>query len=171
MQCPRSDFAFAKPLRLLNAAQYRAVFDSAPVRAAQPQFLILARPNELGHPRLGLVIAKKHVRNATDRNRIKRIARETFRLQQHQLFPLDAVVLARAGAGDLDKDALAKIFNKLWRRLDQRARNPQPEQQAQQRPPRPQRGKGRKGSGNKNAADKPAQPPNSNGARTQESGS
>ncbi|QIL90718.1 ribonuclease P protein component [Microbulbifer harenosus] len=144
MQCPRSDFAFAKPLRLLNAAQYRAVFDSAPVRAAQPQFLILARPNDLGHPRLGLVIAKKHVRNATDRNRIKRIARETFRLQQHQLFPLDAVVLARAGAGELDKDALAKIFNKLWRKLDQRARNPQPDQGTQARPSRAPRGKGRK---------------------------
>lgn len=168
MQCPRSDFAFAKPLRLLNAAQYRAVFDSAPVRAAQPQFLILARPNELGHPRLGLVIAKKHVRNATDRNRIKRIARETFRLQQHQLFPLDAVVLARAGAGDLDKDVLAKVFNKLWRRLDQRARNPQ---QAQQRPPKAQRGRGRKANGNKNAAEQPAQPPRSPNSTHQESGS
>lgn len=127
MQCPRSDFAFAKPLRLLNAAQYRAVFDSAPVRAAQPQFLILARPNELEHPRLGLVIAKKHVRNATDRNRIKRIARETFRLRQHELFPLDCIVLARGGAGELDNAALTKVFSKLWRKLDQRARNPQPD--------------------------------------------
>ncbi|WP_105102589.1 ribonuclease P protein component [Microbulbifer pacificus] len=154
MQCPRSDFGFAKPLRLLNAAQYRAVFDSAPVRAAQPQFLILARPNELGHPRLGLVIAKKHVRNATDRNRIKRIARETFRLQQHQLFALDAVVLARAGAGELDKDALAKIFNKLWRRLDQRARNPQPEKDPQ--PPRVQRGRGRKAPAGKKTGNHPA---------------
>lgn len=127
MQHPRSDFAFGKPLRLLNAAQFKAVFDDAPVRAAQPQFLILSRPNGLDHPRLGLVIAKKHVRNATDRNRIKRIVRETFRLQQHQLFPLDTVVLARAGAGDLDKAALAKVFNKLWRKLDQRARDPQPQ--------------------------------------------
>ncbi|WGL15364.1 ribonuclease P protein component [Microbulbifer bruguierae] len=141
MQCPRSDFAFAKPLRLLNAAQYRAVFDCAPVRAAQPQFLILARPNDLDHPRLGLVIAKKHVRNACDRNRIKRIARETFRLRQHELFPLDAVVLARGGAGELDNAALGKIFNKLWRKLDQRARNPQPENA---RPPQPSRGKARR---------------------------
>ncbi|WP_295802297.1 ribonuclease P protein component [uncultured Microbulbifer sp.] len=130
MQHPRSDFAFGKPLRLLNAAQYKAVFDDAPVRAAQPQFLILSRPNGLDHPRLGLVIAKKHVRNATDRNCIKRIARETFRLQQQRLFPLDAVVLARPGAAELDKDELAKIFNKLWRKLDQRARNPQSQNNA-----------------------------------------
>lgn len=144
MQCPRSDFAFAKPLRLLNAAQYSAVFDCAPVRVAQPQFLILARPNDLGHPRLGLIIAKKHVRNATDRNRIKRIARETFRLQQQQLFPLDAIVLARGGAGELDNAALAKAFNKLWRKLDQRARNPQPPSTGSggsKKPRRPQRNK------------------------------
>lgn len=149
MQCPRSDFAFAKPLRLLNAAQYRAVFDSAPVRAAQPQFLILARPNELEHPRLGLVIAKKHVRNATDRNRIKRIARETFRLRQHELFPLDAVILARAGAGELDNAALHKIFGKLWRKLDQRARNPQPDNGGSNRPRNQRGGKKRGANGGK----------------------
>ncbi|WP_282450159.1 ribonuclease P protein component [Microbulbifer sp. CAU 1566] len=158
MQCPRSDFAFAKPLRLLNAAQYRAVFDSAPVRAAQPQFLILARPNDLGHPRLGLVIAKKHVRNACDRNLIKRIARETFRLQQHQLFALDAVVLARSGAGELDSAALAKVFNKLWRKLDQRARNPQPDNGQNNKPRANQGRKPRRGGKSRTSAQ--AQPPN-----------
>ena len=162
MQCQRSDFAFAKPLRLLNAAQYRAVFDSAPVRAAQPQFLILARPNELEHPRLGLVIAKKHVRNATDRNRIKRIARETFRLRQHELFPLDAVVLARGGAGELDNAALSKIFNKLWHKLDQRARDPQPPQDRRHTGNKPKRRKpGGKASGKigKPPSQTPAQSP------------
>ncbi|MFV8782901.1 ribonuclease P protein component [Microbulbifer sp. SA54] len=135
MQHSRSDFAFGKPLRLLNASHYRVVFDDAPVRAAHPQFLILARPNGLDHPRLGLVIAKKHVRHACSRNRIKRIARETFRLQQQQLYPLDAVVLARPGAGELDKAELAKVLQKLWRKLDQRARNPQ----AQNNQPRKRR--------------------------------
>ncbi|MCQ3829953.1 ribonuclease P protein component [Microbulbifer elongatus] len=165
MQCSRSDFAFAKPLRLLNAAQYRAVFDSAPVRAAQPQFLILARPNELDHPRLGLVIAKKHVRNATDRNRIKRIARETFRLRQHELFPLDAVVLARGGAGELDNAALGKIFSKLWRKLDQRARNPQSESNASRsgKPPRRKSTNARRGP--KKAGPAPAESPNTPGSK------
>ena len=128
MQQPRSDFGFAKPLRLLNAAQYRSVFSGTQIRAAHPHLLILARPNELGHPRLGLVMAKKHVRNATDRNRIKRIARETFRLRQHQLPAIDAVVLARPGAGGLDNAALTKLFDKLWRKLAKRAQ-PQPAEQ------------------------------------------
>ncbi|WP_308364630.1 MULTISPECIES: ribonuclease P protein component [unclassified Microbulbifer] len=125
MQQTRGDFGFAKPLRLLDAAQYRAVFSDTRVRAAHPKLLILARPNDLGHPRLGLVIAKKHVRNASDRNRIKRIVRETFRLRQHQLPPLDAVVLARTGAGELDRAELAALLDKLWRKLAQRAQQPQ----------------------------------------------
>ena len=97
MQQVRSSFGFAKALRLLNAAQYSQVFNENLVRAAHPRLLILARPNQLEHPRLGLVIAKKHVRNASDRNQIKRITRETFRILQHELPPLDAVVLARPG--------------------------------------------------------------------------
>ncbi|MGL6160749.1 ribonuclease P protein component [Microbulbifer sp.] len=125
MQQTRGDFGFAKPLRLLDAAQYRAVFSDTRVRAAHPKLLILARPNDLGHPRLGLVIAKKHVRNASDRNRIKRIVRETFRLRQHQLPPLDTVVLARTGAGELDRAELAALLDKLWRKLAQRAQQPQ----------------------------------------------
>ncbi|WHI44847.1 ribonuclease P protein component [Microbulbifer sp. ZKSA004] len=127
MQQVRSSFGFAKTLRLLNAAQYRLVFNENQVRAAHPHLLILARPNSLEHPRLGLVIAKKHVRNASDRNQIKRITRETFRLQQYDLPPLDAVVLARPGVADLDKAELAKLLNKLWRKLAKRARQPQPQ--------------------------------------------
>jgi len=121
MQQARSDFGFPKPLRLLTAAHYRAVFSGTQIRAAHPHLLILARPNGLDHPRLGLVMAKKHVRNATDRNRIKRVARETFRLRQHQLPPVDAIVLARPGAGELDGAALHKLLDKLWRKLARRA--------------------------------------------------
>ncbi|MCX2830805.1 ribonuclease P protein component [Microbulbifer thermotolerans] len=126
MQQARSDFGFAKPLRLLTAAQYRAVFNAKrQIRAAHPNLLILASHNHLDHPRLGLVIAKKHVRNASDRNRIKRIARETFRLNQHNLPAVDAIVLARPGVAELDKAALAKLLNKLWRKLANRAQQPQ----------------------------------------------
>lgn len=121
MRQQRSDFGFAKPLRLLNAADYRAVFSGTQVRAAHPNLLILAIRNDLGHPRLGLVVAKKHVRNATDRNRIKRIARETFRLRQHALPAVDAVVIARPGIGELDRAALAKLLDKQWRKLARRA--------------------------------------------------
>lgn len=127
MSPARSGLGFAKSLRLLSAAQYQPVFNQAEVRAAQPQILILARSNGLDHPRLGLVVGKKHARRACDRNRIKRMARETFRLAQHQLPPLDAIVLARSGAAQLDNAELGRLFNKLWRKLANRTRQAQGE--------------------------------------------
>lgn len=43
---------------------------------------IHAKPNNLGHSRLGLIVAKKIARRAVDRNKVKRLLREVFRMNQ-----------------------------------------------------------------------------------------
>ncbi len=113
--------AFSKSFRLLNASDYQSVFNDAPFRASHQHLLILSRANHTETPRLGLVIAKKHIRLAVQRNRIKRILRETFRQNQHQLGGVDAVVLARAGLDKLDNQQLHKLFNKQWGRIIKKA--------------------------------------------------
>ena len=40
---------------------------------------VLATPNQLQHPRLGLAISRKVARSAVGRNRIKRVVRESYR--------------------------------------------------------------------------------------------
>ncbi len=114
---------FTKHQRLLKPSEFQNVFNDAPFRASNPQILILACPSSSNTARLGLVIAKKHVKRAVDRNRIKRVARETFRLQQHKLPPIDAIVLARRGAHTLSTEELGSIFNGLWRRVRKRAQS------------------------------------------------
>lgn len=116
-----TSFAFGKNRRLLNSSDFSAVFKDAPVRASHPNFLILARPSATGEPRLGLIVAKKHVRHSVGRNQIKRISRETFRLQQHKLTPIDAIVLARRGADALSKSELQQILDGLWKRVAKKA--------------------------------------------------
>lgn len=116
-------FQFGKNLRLLDSVQFSAVFADAPIRASHPNILILARVNTLGRPRLGLVVAKKHVRKACKRNEIKRVTRESFRLQQHNLPPIDAIVLARSGADSVSAEAMSTIINGLWKRIIKRAKN------------------------------------------------
>jgi ribonuclease P protein component len=69
---------------------------------------------------MGLVIAKKNIRLAVQRNRIKRILRETFRLNQHALPNLDFVVLARRGLDKLDNEQLHQLFNKQWLKIIQK---------------------------------------------------
>lgn len=109
--------AFSKSLRLLNASDFQNVFDDAPLRTSHQHFLFLARPNQLACPRLGLVIAKKNIRFAVDRNRMKRLIRETFRVKQHQLAGLDVIVLARKGMNDMDNAKLIEQLEKQWLRL------------------------------------------------------
>lgn len=116
---------FPKALRLLKPSDFKPVFDDAPVRSAHPQLLILSRFNQLDLPRLGLVIAKKNVRLAVERNRVKRIIRETFRMHQNELSGLDAVVLARRGLDNLDNAELHRLLNQQWRRLIKRAKSAQ----------------------------------------------
>jgi len=116
-----NQYPFGKSQRLLDASAYKPVFDDARLKVSRQQVLFLARPNGLAGPRLGLVIAKKNVRKANQRNRIKRIARESFRLQQHQLSGIDIVVLARRGL-DLPNNAdLHSLFGQLWHQLQKKA--------------------------------------------------
>ena len=113
--------SFNKSLRLLDANAYKTVFDDAQLKVSKQQVLYLARNNGTTTPRLGVVIAKKNVRLATQRNRIKRILRESFRLQQHCLGGIDTVVLARGGLDRLDNAALHALFNQLWQQLYQKS--------------------------------------------------
>lgn len=107
--------AFPRELRLLTPASFAFVFQQ-PKQAGTPQITFFGRMNELGHPRIGFAIAKKQIKRAHERNRIRRITRESFRLRQHQLPSMDFVVLAKKGAVELDNLVLAKILEKLWHR-------------------------------------------------------
>jgi len=119
------NLGFPKALRLLTPADFKQVFDAADLRVSNKEVLILARANLLDRPRLGLVIAKKHIRLATQRNRIKRVIRESFRAQQaalSDLYSVDTVVLARSGLDRLDNHALHSHFQQLWQQLQRKLR-------------------------------------------------
>ncbi|MEE3700595.1 ribonuclease P protein component [Mannheimia haemolytica] len=100
---------------MLAPVQFKAVFEE-PLRASTPQMTLLARENIVDNPRLGLTVAKKHLKRAHDRNRIKRIVRESFRLKQHELPNFDFVFVAKGGIGKLDNATLFETLEKLWAR-------------------------------------------------------
>jgi len=74
---------------------------------------MLAIKNNSSKPRLGLVIAKKNVPKAVHRNRIKRLMRESFRLNPGLVERLDLVVLARKDADKLDNSLIRAKLEKL----------------------------------------------------------
>ena len=116
---------FSRELRLLAPVQFKAVFEN-PQRASTPQMTLLAKANDAEVPHLGLTVAKKHLKRAHDRNRIKRIVRESFRLKQHELPCADFVFVAKAGIGKLDNATLFETLEKLWARHIRLSKNPAP---------------------------------------------
>lgn len=107
----KSDFSFPPQLRLRTPAAYKNVF-AQPVKSSDKYFTLLAIRNQLEHPRLGLAIAKKVIKRAVDRNTLKRLARESFRLRQHTLTALDIVVLARRDALTASPEVLRMSLEK-----------------------------------------------------------
>ncbi len=115
--------AFGKSLRLLCSSDFQNVFDDAPFRASHQNFLILARFNQQTSPRLGLVVAKKHLRLAVQRNRMKRLVRESFRKQQQAFHGLDVIVLSRKGVDELSNAAFTEQLNQQWQRIFKKVRH------------------------------------------------
>ena len=70
-------------------------------------------------PRLGLSIATRTFGTAVARNRIKRLTRESFRLNQHSLPPVDVTVSARAAAGKATLQDLRESLEKHWKVISQ----------------------------------------------------
>ena len=107
---------------LPREARIRRAGDFAALRQASGRlggrcFSVRYRQNELGHARLGLTISKRVSKRAVERNRIKRLLRESFRRVRSQLPPLDLVVMAREQAAGVPGPELLAEIDALWRRL------------------------------------------------------
>ncbi len=116
-----ADLGYPRQLRLLTGGDFKRVFDNAAIKVSEQPLLILSSPNGLDHPRIGFVISKKNIRRAVKRNRVRRIIRESFRLHQHELPPVDLVILARKGLDNLDNPELHKMIKRCWSRLNKKA--------------------------------------------------
>ena len=113
---------FARHQRLCCAADFKGVFDVALFKVHQPTFLLLAIPTQLRNGRIGLVVAKKKVRRAHERNRVKRLARESFRLHQQQLAHFDIVIMPKQGVEAVSNADIHLQLQLAWQKLQRIAR-------------------------------------------------
>lgn len=112
-------YSFGKDARLCNAKDFQAVFNQTLFKVHQPYFLVLASQRTQAPSRLGLVVAKKKVKRAHERNRIKRLARESFRIsrQQYDLDTLDIVVMPKVGIEQINNAELMQQLRLVWLKL------------------------------------------------------
>jgi len=76
-------FLLTKADRILKRREFIALAKSGR-RIQNEHFIAIFAPNQLGRSRIGITVTKK-VGPAVKRNRIKRIVREYFRLNRHNL--------------------------------------------------------------------------------------
>jgi ribonuclease P protein component len=97
--------------RLTHKQQFDRVLNSRTIQVRQGPFRAYAVANGEVGARLGLIIGKRHAKRAVERNRIKRVLRESFRNGRTTLPRLDVVVqlVEAATGGNLAVDAHA-----LW---------------------------------------------------------
>ena len=121
-------FTFTKAQHLRSKSDFERVY-ALKNKAADGVLLVFAARNEGPVTRIGLSVSKKHG-GAIERNRLKRLLREAFRLMQHKIpTNLDLIVipLAKDKAGLIAyQESLVKATRRLVRRLEQ----PIPESEA-----------------------------------------
>jgi ribonuclease P protein component len=104
---------FSRAMRMNSPGDFSRVFRSGK-RTGGGGLTVLTIENSVGHPRLGLAVAKKHLKLACHRNRLKRIIREAFRQNQSAFANLDIVVLSRADIKKRDSDEIRAALDKHW---------------------------------------------------------
>ena len=78
------DFSFPKEARLRKRAEFLRVYEQG--ERIEGRFLtVFILPNKLGRHRVGITATRKAIGKAHDRNRAKRLLRETFRLSRIEL--------------------------------------------------------------------------------------
>ena len=92
------DFSLPKEARLLKRAEFLRVYNEG-TRIEGRYMTVFILPNGLDRHRVGITATKKAIGKAHDRNRAKRLLRETFRLSRVELAAveptLDMVLNAR----------------------------------------------------------------------------
>ena len=113
--------SFPPAARLRLPSEFTQVFRNG-ARSSDACFVVLACPNDTGTARLGVSVAKKAIAAAVQRNRVKRAARESFRLNRALLPAADIVVQARSQARQRDVAELRRSLDWHWQELIKRCK-------------------------------------------------
>jgi ribonuclease P protein component len=108
--------------RVRQAADFKRLYAQGR-RFAVGGFTAVVLANTRGAPRLGLSVAARVLRRAVERNRMRRLIRESFRHHQHALPALDIVIglrgsHPRAGcAARAGRAQLRHSLEQLWQKI------------------------------------------------------
>lgn len=109
-------FSLPKQAKLIKTDDFSSVFNLRK-RIAAPYLVMRFKPNLLNRPRLGLIVAKKTAKLAVTRNYMRRVLRELFRLNQHDLPSVDLVIQVQKTFEKADFNTVKQEFEQLMLKL------------------------------------------------------
>ncbi len=111
---------FNKNAKLIKTDEFSSVFNFRK-RIAGKFLAIHYQPNMLEHARLGLVVGKKVAKLAVHRNYMRRVLREFFRIQQHEINHVDLVMRVQKKFERTDFDLIKQEVDTLIKKINQRS--------------------------------------------------
>ena len=115
---------FTKKAKLIKTDEFSSVFNFR--KRIFANFLAFHyQPNHSYLPRLGLVVGKKVAKHAVDRNYMRRVLREFFRVQQHAINPMDLVIRVQKKFEKKDFLQIKQEFDALIAKVNQRTQQTQ----------------------------------------------
>lgn len=105
---------FGRANRLTRHAEFNRVLRHRTVRLSSDPFVAFAAPGASGVPRLGMIVGRRQLSRAVDRNRVKRVVRESFRRARCRLPELDIVIQLVRPVTNQD---LNGALDGIWERL------------------------------------------------------
>ena len=122
-QLSAARFRYRRAQRLQQKRDFDAVFRKPAVRVGGRTLGLVARPNDAGLARLGVVVAKRFLKRAVARNRAKRMIRESFR-RTTDLPAMDIVVRVVQKDAEVSAAHADQLFAALVEALVKRTNRP-----------------------------------------------
>ena len=112
-------YRLVKQAKMIKTDDFSSVFNFRK-RFSLKYLVMHYQPNNLQRARLGLVVGKKTAKLAVSRNYMRRVLREFFRLNQHDICHVDLIIRVQKKFDKLDFIQIKQEFDSLINKLNQR---------------------------------------------------
>ena len=113
------NYKFPRELKLLKTDEFSSVF-SFRKRIASQYLVLHYQPNQIGHVRMGLVVSKKVARLSVDRNYMRRVLRELFRLNKLAFNHADIIIRPQKAFSAKNYNEIVQEFDMLVSKLSKK---------------------------------------------------
>ncbi len=120
----KQTYRLVKKAKMIKTDEFSSVFNFR--KRISTEYLALHyQPNHLQRARIGIVVGKKIAKLAVSRNYMRRVLRELFRLQQHEISHADIILRVQKKFERNDFQRIKQEFNTLVVKLNQRIIGPE----------------------------------------------